>query len=131
MNRADAEEYTESLGFIVAGRCRQIYLAERLGVPKTLGMSLREWVEDRLGGYIRLTLPERREAVAELEAEGMSTRQVADVLGISQSTAARESRNGSSESNDSPPQPRQSVSESNDSPPKQLKCKHCPIHGCP
>jgi len=90
VKRADAEEYTESLGYILAGGWRQIYLAEKLGVPKALGLSVRDWVEDHLGGYIRLTLPEGREAVAELTALGMSSRRVADVLGVGKSTVDRD-----------------------------------------
>jgi DNA invertase Pin-like site-specific DNA recombinase len=127
MNKAEAEEYTESLGFIVAGSWRQIYLAQRLGVPKTLGLTLREWVEDRLGGYIRLTLPERREAVAELEEEGMSTRQVADVLGIDQSTVVRDA-NASKEPKEPKKQaPKKGRSDAKASAPR--RCTHsCPIH---
>jgi hypothetical protein len=135
MNRDDAEEYTESLGYIMAGGWRQIYLAEKLGVPKTLGLSLREWVEDHLGGYVRLTLPERREAVAELTAEGMSSRQVADVLGVSKSTAAAEAQavqnrtdsdgaEGGAVQNGTAQEEYEAVPVE---PPKP-KCKHCPIH---
>lgn len=83
MNVDDAEEYTQALGQVVAGSWRQIALAERLGVPETLGLSTREWVEDRLGGYVKLSIPERREAALELVAEGMTQREVADVLGVS------------------------------------------------
>jgi hypothetical protein len=42
---------------------------ERLGVLASLGITLDEWVQGRLGGYVRLRIPERREAVAELTAE--------------------------------------------------------------
>jgi hypothetical protein len=134
INRDDAEEYTESLGYIGAGWWRQIYLAEKLGVPKAMGLSLREWVDDHLGGYIRLTLPERREAVAELTAEGMSSRQVADVLGVSHNTAAKDLRSVTSVT---PEEQELSADEaglvSNVTPPRQPKpkCTHCPIHGCP
>jgi hypothetical protein len=86
----DAEEYTQALGQVVAGGWRQIALGERLGVPAALGMSTREWVEGRLGGYIRLSIPERREAVKELTDEGMSTRQVGDVLGVGVGTVHRD-----------------------------------------
>jgi hypothetical protein len=90
INAADAEEYTQALGQITAGAWRQILLAERLGVPDALGLSTREWVEQRLGGYVRLSVPERREAVAELTAEGLTTRETADVLGISKSQVAED-----------------------------------------
>lgn len=90
MNTEDAEEYTQALGQVVAGGYRQVALGERLGVPAALGLTTREWVEQRLGGYVRMSIPERREAVAELESEGMSTREIADVLGVNQSTVVRD-----------------------------------------
>jgi IS30 family transposase len=46
-----------------------------------------------LGGYVRLTLPERREAVAELAEltdEGLSQRQIAAVLGVDHKTVDRD-----------------------------------------
>jgi len=88
MKPEDAEEYTQALGQVVAGGYRQIALGERLGVPKALGLSTREWVEQRLGGYVKYSLNERREAVKELTADGMKQEQVADVLGIAQSTVS-------------------------------------------
>src|SRR6516164_1412375 len=66
MNRADADEYTEALGQVVAGGYRLVAHAQRLGVPKALGLSTPEWVEQRLGGYVRMSIPDRRNAVAEL-----------------------------------------------------------------
>ena len=74
------------------GGWRQIALGDRLGVPATLGMSTREWVEERLGGYVRLSLLERREAVLELTEEGMTQRQISDVLGVGKGTVSREQR---------------------------------------
>jgi hypothetical protein len=86
VKRDDAEEYTEALGQVVAGGWRQVALGERLGVPAALGLTTREWVEQRLGGYVRLGIAERREAAGELVADGMTQRQVADVLGVSAAT---------------------------------------------
>jgi predicted transcriptional regulator len=86
VNLDDAEEYTQALGQVVAGGYRQVALGERLGVPSALGLSTREWVEQRLGGYVRMSIPERREAVAELADEGMTQRQIGDVLGVSPAT---------------------------------------------
>lgn len=101
MNADDAEEYTQSLGQIVAGSWRQIAWADRQGIPQALGMSTREWVEDRLGGYVRLAIPDRREAVAELVEEGMTQREVADVLGVGLGTVARDLvPNGTSDDDD-------------------------------
>jgi IS30 family transposase len=90
MNRADADEYTEALGQVVAGGYRLVAHAQRLGVPKALGLSTPEWVEQRLGGYVRMSIPDRRSAVAELSGEGLSTREIGDVLGVDHATAARD-----------------------------------------
>jgi len=59
-------------------------------VPRALGLSTREWVEDRLGGYVRLSIPERHDAVEELSEDGMSNRQIAGVLGVNDRTARRD-----------------------------------------
>lgn len=90
MSPEDAEEYTQALGQVTAGGFRQVALGERLGVPTALGLSTREWVERRLGGYIRMSIPERREAVAELTDEGMSKPAIAEVLGVDERTVARD-----------------------------------------
>lgn len=90
MKPEDAEEYTQALGQVVAGGYRQIALGERLGVPKALGLSTREWVENRLGGYVRYSISERREAVKELASEGMTQREIADVMGVAQATVTRD-----------------------------------------
>lgn len=93
MSADDAEEYTRTLGQIVAGSWRQIALAKRLGVPKALGLSTEQWVNDRLGGYIKMSVAERREAVRNLTDEGHSAREAAEILGVSHDTAARDVRN--------------------------------------
>lgn len=90
MDVADAEEYTASLGQIVAGSWRQIAWASRQGIPEALGLTTGEWVDQRLGGYVRLSISDRREAVAELTEEGMTQREVAEVLGVSQKTVDRD-----------------------------------------
>ena len=105
MKKEDAEEYTESLGQILGGGWRQIALAHKLGVPKALGLTTQEWTQDRLGGYTKLSITERREAVVELiEDEGMSQRQAALVLGVDQKTISNDlkkpTEENSSNSND-------------------------------
>jgi protein gp37 len=98
MNPEDAEEYTQALGQVVGGGWRQIALGMRLGVPEALNLEPREWVDQRLGGYVRLSLSERRVAVAELTAteeaggQGMTEREAAEVLGISPATAHRDKK---------------------------------------
>lgn len=94
LSSEDAEEYTQALGQVAAGAWRQIALGERLGVPKALKMTTREWVEQRLGGYIRLTVEERRRAVAELDGEGMGPRAIGRVLGVDHSTVIADQRGG-------------------------------------
>jgi transcriptional regulator with XRE-family HTH domain len=101
MTPDDAEEYTQALGQVVAGGWRQVALGKRLGVPEALELTTREWVEDRLGGYVRLSIPERREAVVELAEDGLSQREVAEVLGIDQATVSRDAN--ASQDQDEPP----------------------------
>jgi IS30 family transposase len=84
----DAEEFTQAIGQIASGTYRQVALGVRLGVPKALGLDTPTWVHERLGGYVRLGIEERGEVVAELTADGMSTREVADVIGVDHSTVA-------------------------------------------
>ena len=91
MKRDDAEEYTEALGQIFGGGYRLIFHAESQGIPAALGMSTREWVETRLGGYVRMSLSERREASLELtEGEGLSNREAAKILGVGEATIRRD-----------------------------------------
>jgi hypothetical protein len=94
MSAEDAEEYTRALGQIMSGGWRQIALAQRLGVPEAIGMTTDAWVRERIGGYVRLGLDERREAVKELtDPEGefhLTQRQAAEVLGVAQKTVSRD-----------------------------------------
>lgn len=99
MNPADAEEYTQALEQSLSGGWRQTHLAVKLGVPQSLGLTVSEW-QQRLGGYIKLSVPERREAVKELTDEGLSSRQAADVLGVDHKTVVNDRHAGE----DSPPE---------------------------
>jgi ParB family chromosome partitioning protein len=71
-----------------------VLVAQNLGVPKALGLTTREWVQDRIGGYVQLNVPERREAVAELKEAGLSTRETGDVLGVDHETIRRDLTTG-------------------------------------
>lgn len=95
MNRQDltaeaAEEFTQSLSQIFAGSYRQILWAKQQGIPEALGLTTEEWVTKRLGGYTKLQVPERKKAVAELTKEGLSTRQIGEVLGVNHDTVAED-----------------------------------------
>jgi hypothetical protein len=82
-----------------------------MGAPEALGLTTEDWVKTRLGGYVRMAIPERREAAKELEGEGLSQRQIAAVIGVAQKTVDRDL----SESSDSKPATPTHTSESNDS----------------
>jgi transcriptional regulator with XRE-family HTH domain len=92
MNPEDAEEYTQALGQVMGGGYRQVLLGQKLGVPRALGLTTEEWVTGRLGGYVRMAIPERRDAVKELAKEGLSQREIASVLGVTQPTVSSDLR---------------------------------------
>ena len=88
----EAREYTDALGQVVAGGYRQVALGEKLGVPKALGLTTRDWGQQELGGYVRLSIEERREAVAELTVgdDPLNNVQAAAVLGVDEITVRRD-----------------------------------------
>jgi len=88
--RDEAEEFTRGLGTVYAGSWRLTRYAVCAGIPAALGLTTSEWVEQRLGGYVKLDIEQRREAVAELVADGMTQREIADVLGVSHQTVGRD-----------------------------------------
>jgi predicted transcriptional regulator len=90
MTRAEAQEFTEAIGQVCGGTWRVMMVAVRQGVPEALGLTAKEWATRLLGGYIRMEVGERREAVRELKANGMTQRQIADTLGVAQSTISNE-----------------------------------------
>lgn len=107
MNKDDAEEFTQALGQIVGGLAqitggsyRIILQAEKLGVPKALGVTQNQWVNDRLGGYVKYEVDKRRAIVDELSKEGESNLAIAGALGVSEATV----RNDLNSQNCDPPQ---------------------------
>lgn len=92
MKHAEAEEFTQSLSQIFAGSYRQILWAQQQRIPEALGLTTNEWVTERLGGYVRMSIPDRREAVAELTEEGLSNREQAQVLGVDEGTIRNDKR---------------------------------------
>lgn len=97
----EAEEYTKNLGSVAVGNYGLMEFAmHTLQVPKALGMSNEDWVQEKLGGYIRWSVEQRREAVRELSGEqtgegnnvryARSAKSVAEILGISEQTVKRD-----------------------------------------
>ena len=76
----------------MGGGWRQILWAQRNGIPKALGLSVDDWVQKRLGGYVRLSISERRDAAKELMGEGLTTREAAAVLGVSHTTVVDDTK---------------------------------------
>jgi len=90
MTRDDAEDYTVALGQVFSGGWRLILHAQKQGIPQALGMTTQDWVRDRLNGYVRMGIDERREAVAELAEDGRSQREIAAVVGVDEKTIRRD-----------------------------------------
>src|SRR5580704_7650338 len=88
LTKPDAEEFSQALEQIGEGWFRQLALGIKLGVPEALGLTRREW-SDRIGVTVR-GAAERRGAVTELSAEGLSNRAIADVLGVDDRTVRRD-----------------------------------------
>ncbi len=89
MAETSAREYSESLSLITEGWMRQYVWAINQRVPEALGMTRDEWTA-KYHRPPKLTIEERREAVAELEAEGHSQREIARTLGVSEPTIRRD-----------------------------------------
>jgi len=56
-------------------------------------LATEQWVNEKLGGYIKMAVPKRQEAVRELTAEGRGTREIDEILGVSPDTVAVDVRN--------------------------------------
>lgn len=90
MDPGEAEELTKGLGQVHAGSWRVTASLIRLGLPKALGLSNEEWVKERLGGAVKLAVDERRGAAKELDADGMSQREIGAALGVDAATVNRD-----------------------------------------
>jgi len=86
MNETGAREYSESLGQIFDGGYRQAAWADKQKIPKALGLTMREWVYQYLGGYVRMSVEQRTEAIKELASEGATTSGIARILGADKNT---------------------------------------------
>lgn len=94
----EAEEYTRGLGHVAVGNYELMEFARNtLRVHEALDMSFDQWVTERLGGYVRRSVDDRRRAVATLsgaKSEGgyyeRPAREVAEILGIAEVTVHRD-----------------------------------------
>ena len=98
MNREEAEEYTQGLEQSLSGSWRMFAWAQRNGIPKAMGLSTEEWVQ-RVGGYVKLSPPERLDAIVQLKEEGHSNRDIAKFLGVSEGTVRNAQNYASKEEN--------------------------------
>lgn len=94
LTAAEAEEYTKNIGSVAVGNFGLMEFArDTLKVPEALGITFDQWVTERLGGFVRRSVEQRREAVAELSGEkgengryARSAKDVAEILGIGEQT---------------------------------------------
>lgn len=88
ITKPDAEEFSQSLEQIGEGWFRQLALGIKLEIPEALNLTRREWA-DRIGVKVR-NRAERINIGIELAAEGLSNREIADVVGVGHSTINRD-----------------------------------------
>jgi hypothetical protein len=87
-----AQEFTEALGQVIGGAVRLADVATEMGVPEALGLTQEEWAQRRLAGHVRLSIPERRQVVGELTAQGRSSREIGEALGVDHATVLNDRR---------------------------------------
>lgn len=100
LSRDEAEEYTRNIGQVAVGNFGLMEFAKNvLHVPEALGLSFDEWVQERLGGFVRMSVEQRRKAVANLSGEkseggyyAKTATEVAELLGISETTVKDDRR---------------------------------------
>src|SRR5262245_15196653 len=96
VTKDEALAFASAHGHATAATFELIALARELGVPEALGLSLPDYVQQHLGGYVRLPIAERQNAVAQLMAptrnggHGLNVRDAADVLGVGKTTVERD-----------------------------------------
>ena len=107
-----AEELLQTAAQHGIASWRQTALMKEMGVHLALSISLEEMVKRSFGGYMKLTLTERRNAVKELESTH-SVREIAEILGVGKSQVDRDIQvakaivpNGTPESSEQPQQPK-------------------------
>jgi phage N-6-adenine-methyltransferase len=112
LKHRDAEEYTDALGQVVAGAVRLTDLAQDLGVPQALGMTLEEWTQRRLAGAVRLSINERKQVV---EANpDKSSRELGKALGVDHATVLNDRKTLAGETSPAEPDEPAQQAESKD-----------------
>lgn len=90
LTKEDAEEFVQSAAQHGTAQFRQVALAKKMEVHVALGISLEELVIRMFGGYMKLSITERREAVKELAAQGYTNVDIAKITGVSDETVRRD-----------------------------------------
>lgn len=103
MKYEDAQEFTDGIGPIGVGMYKLVAWAHKNGVPQALGYNdTRQWVQERIGGYVKYDVETRRGIVDELKGEGHSNVEIGQILGVGEATVRRDSSNDElDEENDS------------------------------
>ena len=86
---------------------------KQLGVPKALGMKTEACVNQRLGGYVKLAVEDRRAIATNLVSGGMSKRAVGEVLGVDHAQVVRDLKSGANAPSTTNPQAEKKASGAN------------------
>lgn len=93
MTPENAEEITQGLAQNFDGQYRVLAGLRSEGIHTALGFKdFKDYVNERLGGYVSMSIEKRREAAKELTDEGLKQREVAEVLGVDQKTVSNDLR---------------------------------------
>lgn len=90
MTRAEAEAFSTTIRHQSAGFTGSIEHAYRTGMPELLGMTLLEWIDEFVGGGVRIATDERRAIAARLRDDGLLQREIGAILGVDQATVSRD-----------------------------------------
>jgi len=98
LSGSEAEEFTQNLGQQAVATAKMIDFGMHvLGVPQSLEMDNDEWVQERLGGYVRRDRESLRDAVRELDSMtdddgrpvSRTSQQIGEVIGLSGASVRR------------------------------------------
>ena len=90
LSEDEAREYSASLGKAATGNWELMDFAiHTLRVPESLDMDAGQWVES-IGGYVRMSIEQRRDAVQALLADGKGNAEISRILGIGEWTVMRD-----------------------------------------